>query len=184
MRPVRRDEIVDYVTYNDHRPQIRAAALAAKKLRRYEFGALCFLFENAETVRYQVQEMMRVERIVRESAIQHELDTYNELIGGPGELKCSLLIGLPDEATRAEKLSQWMDLLGTLYVVVDGAKVRPTWDERQVGDTRLSSVQYLTFAVGDSAPTAIGCDHADPTVAGELALSDEQRAALALDLER
>jgi len=182
MRPVRRDEIVDYVTYNDHRPQIRAAALAAKKLRRFEVGALCFLFENTETVRYQVQEMMRVEQIVREAAIQHELDTYNELIGAAGELKCSLLIGLPDEATRAEKLGQWLDLLGTLYVVVDGKKVRPTWDDRQVGETRLSSVQYLTFSVGGSAPTAIGCDHADALVAGELALSAEQQAALAADL--
>jgi len=182
MRPVRRDEIVDYVTYIDRRDTVRSSALAAKKLRRYSVGsALCLLFENPETVRYQVQEMMRVEQIVREAAIQHELDTYNELIGAPGELRCTLLIGLPNEQIRDEKLREWLDLLPTLYVVVDGQRVRPTWDPRQVGEDRLSSVQYLTFAT-PSVPTAIGCDHADPFVAGEYPLTDAERAALAADL--
>jgi hypothetical protein len=61
--------------------------------------------------------------------------------------------------------------------------VRPTYDERQVGEERVSSVQYLKFAVGERAPVAIGCDHADPVLHHETTLSDAQEAALQKDLE-
>jgi len=83
MRQVRRDELVDYATWAEEAlPMERPVILAMKKRRRVHVGPkLTFLFENADTVRYQVQEMMRVERMVKESAIQHELDTYNELLG-------------------------------------------------------------------------------------------------------
>ncbi len=184
MRPVDRSDIIDYVTYGDRRDAIRDSALAAKRVRRYQVGAvLCFLFENRETVRYQVQEMMRTERIVREDDILHEIRTYNELLGGDGELGCTLLIGIPDEAARAERLPKWIGLNDTLYMLrPDGAKVRPRYDARQVGRGRLSSVQYLHFDVGGATPVAIGCDHPDPELRGELTFSDEQRAALAADL--
>lgn len=185
MRPITRSEIVDYMTYNDGRAEFRAAVLASKRLRRFEAGAhLCLMFENRQSVRYQVQEMMRVERIVREADIAHELETYNELLGGPGELRVTLLIGIEDEALRDELLPQWLDLNGTLYAELpDGTKVRPTWDERQVGKTRLSAVQYLSFRIGPLAPVAVGCDHADPRVAGEHRLSEDERAALQADLD-
>ena len=65
----------------------------------------------------------------------------------------------------------------------DGTKVRPTYDERQVGDERVSSVQYLKFAVGETAPVAIGCDHADPELHHETNLNGPQRAALQKDLD-
>ncbi|MCA9797682.1 MAG: DUF3501 family protein, partial [Candidatus Eremiobacteraeota bacterium] len=150
MRPVQRSEILDYVTYTDGREALRAAVLAAKRPRRLHVGRyLTFLFENRDTVRYQVQEMMRVEHLVREADIQHELDTYNELLGGPGELGCTLLIEIDDASGRGEKLVAWQGLNGHLYLeLADGTRVRPTWDERQVGDDRLSSVQYLKFDVG------------------------------------
>ena len=87
---VRRDEILDYVTYGERRTEIREAAMAAKELRRVIVGdVLTFLFENHETVRYQVLEMVRTERLVRESDIQHELHTYNELLGAAGRLGCA-----------------------------------------------------------------------------------------------
>ena len=101
MKPVERSEILDYVTYSERRPQIRSSAMEAKEKRRVLVGEVfTFLFENQETVRYQVQEMMRVERIVKETDIAHELQTYNELLGGEGELGCTLLIGIDDEAER------------------------------------------------------------------------------------
>ena len=85
MRPVQRSEILDYVTYTDGREALRAAVLAAKRPRRLHVGRyLTFLFENRDTVRYQVQEMMRTERIVKEADIRHELETYNELLGDDG----------------------------------------------------------------------------------------------------
>ncbi len=182
MKPVQRNELLDYVTYTEKRDDLRPAALAAKAPRRIGVGEfLVFLFENRDTVRYQVQEMMRVEQIVKETDIQHELDTYNELLGGPGELGCTLLIGIDDEAQRAEKLAAWLELPHNLYAKLpDGTLVRPVFDERQVGETRLSSVQYLRFPVGGVTPVALGADL--PALTVEVALTAEQSAALAADL--
>jgi hypothetical protein len=182
MNPVERSEIVDYQTYEDGRDAFRAEVLATKAPRRIHVGEhLTFLFENATTVRYQVQEMMRAEQIVREADIQHELATYNELLGGPGELGCTLLIELEDEAQRSEKLAAWRDLPRHLYALLDdGERVGASFDERQVGERRLSSVQYLKFRVNGRAPVALGVDH--PALKVETRLDDAQRAALAADL--
>jgi hypothetical protein len=183
MKPVPRSEILDHVTYGERREQLRPLAMQAKDARRVVLagGTLTFLFENRDTVRYQVQEMVRAEQIVKEADILHELATYNELLGGPGELGCTLLIGIDDEAERARKLGQWLALPRHVYLErADGSRVRATFDPRQVGEERLSSVQYLKFAVGTEAPVAIGVDL--PELSVHQALSDAQRRALADDL--
>ena len=96
-RAVRREEILDLETYERQRAEIRRRMLAIKGPRRVHLGAaLTFLFENADTVRYQVQEMLRVERRSREEDVRHELATYNELLGPPGGLGCTLLIEIDD----------------------------------------------------------------------------------------
>ena len=183
MDAIRRDELTDYQTYADNRDQTRPVAMAAKALRRVRVGEyLTFLFENRDTIRYQVQEMMRVERIVREADILHELSTYNELLGADGKLCATLLVEIDDPAARDDKLQSWLSLNETLYgELPDGTKVRPTYDPRQVGETRLSSVQYLTFDFGGAAPVAIGCEH--PDIATETVLTDAVRAALQSDLD-
>lgn len=182
MQRVQRDSLLDYVTYEEQRDERRARILAVKAPRRIHVGGvLTFLFENTETIRYQVQEMMRAERIVREADIQHELTTYNELLGGPGELGCTLLIELDDAAARDEKLRAWLGLPEHLYVEVEGGqRVRAVFDPRQIGEQRLSSVQYLKFPLGGRAPLAVGADHPDLSV--ETRLDAEQRAALQEDL--
>jgi hypothetical protein len=182
MRPVLREEIVDYQTWEEKREEERAAIMKHKDARRIHVGdALTFLFETRDTVRYQVQEMMRTEQIVREKDIQHEIETYNELLGGPGELGCTLLIELDDPAERDRKLREWKDLPRHLYVRVEGGeKVPASYDTRQVGDERLSSVQYLKFATAGLVPTAIGVDH--PALGVEAELTPAQKQALASDL--
>ena len=184
MRPVERAEIVDWQTWTDLREAQRPRVLEAKRVRRVPIGSfLTLLFENRDTVRYQVQEMMRVERIVRERDIQHELGTYNELLGGDGELGTTLLIGIEDADARDGLLRRWIGLQERVYVVLPGGeRVRPTWDPRQVGTDRISSVQYLRFATGGVAPIAVGCDFDDPQVCLEVSLNPEQIAALAEDL--
>ena len=185
MTLVNREEILDYATYTDHRPTIRPAMLEAKRVRRVSIGAyLTLLFENHDTVLYQIQEMMRIERIVRERDIQHELDTYNELLGGPGELGATLLIGIDDETKRDDCLRRWLVLLPTLYAELeDGTRVAPTWDPRQMGEDRLSSVQYLKFNTQGATPVKFGSSFDDPEVYGSVTLSEEQHAALAADLQ-
>lgn len=183
-RPVQRDELVDYVTYaSEIRPTYRKRMVEeVKPVRRIHLGEhVTFLFENHDTVLYQVQEMMRVETIVRESDIQHELTTYNELLGKPGELGCTMLIEIDDEAQRAVKLAAWLPLVSHLYAELeDGTRKAAQFDERQVGDDRLSSVQYLTFPVGGACPVAIGCSFELYDV--RHALTAAELAALTSDL--
>ncbi len=182
MRPVRRDEIMDLAAYEPSRPEIRAGIIEAKRRRRVHVaGVLTFLFENTATMRYQVQEMVRAERMTKEPDILHELETYNALLGGAGELGCSLLIEIPDAADRDRKLREWIDLPPHLYLKLeDGTKVWARFDPRQVGTDRLSSVQYLKFDVGGRVPVAVGS--ALPALPAETPLDEEQRAALAADL--
>jgi hypothetical protein len=158
MRPVERREIVDYATYEDGREGFRAQVMAAKAPRRVHVGEhFTLLFENRLTVRYQIQEMIRAERIVREAAIQHEIDTYNEILGGPGALGCTLLIEIEDAALRTRKLREWRALPEHVYLALgDGTRVRARFDERQRGEERLSAVQYLAFDVRGQVPVAAG----------------------------
>jgi len=182
MKPVSRNEILDYQTYEDARAAYRQSVLALKEPRRVHVGPhFTFLFENHETVRYQIQEMMRVERIVREADIQHEIATYNDLLGGVGQLGCTLLIEIDDERERAVKLAAWRELPRHLYARLEGGeKVRPEFDPRQVGDKRLSSVQYLKFDTGGRVPVALGSDL--PGAEHETTLGAAQRRALEADL--
>jgi hypothetical protein len=182
MRPVGRDEIVDYATYEERREALRRAVLAAKDARRVHFGAhFTLLFENRLTVRYQIQEMMRVERIVREADVQHEIDTYNELLGGPGELGCTLLIEIDDPAERSAKLSAWHGLPTHIYLgLPDGRRVYAAMDARQEDERRISAVHYLKFALGGAVPVAAGLDY--PGLEAEVPLDARQRAALHEDL--
>jgi len=182
MNNVVRSEIIDYVTYEEERNQFRSEVIALKRPRRIHVGDhLTFLFENKTTIRYQVQEMMRTEKIVKETDILHELQTYNELLGAPGELGCTLLIEIDDEAKRNEKLRSWLKLIHHLYMEVEGGdRVRATFDERQVGDDRLSSVQYLKFNLDGRKPVAMGADLAELTV--HSSLSEAEVKALCEDL--
>ena len=186
---VQRGEIVDWQTYADDRDAQRAAVMEVKEPRRIHLGEhLTFLFENHDTIRYQVQEIMRAERIVRESAIVEEVDTYNAMLGGSGQLGCALLIEIEDEAARRPLLEAWLGLQECLYLEFPEADGRSrsyaSFDPSQVGRGRLSAVQYLLFdlPVGafDAGPVRVGCDF--PALTLTVDLDDAQRAALAADL--
>lgn len=182
MRPVKREEILDPAAYDRVRAEVRPAVMEAKRRRRVHVGGvLTFLFENTATARYQVQEMVRAERITRDEDVRHELETYNELLGGKGELGVSLLIEIPDPAERDVKLREWLALPAHLYLRTPGGeKIRAKFDPRQVGTDRLSSVQYLKFDVRGEVPVAAGSDL--PGFEVEVALEAEQREALRADL--
>ncbi len=182
MKAVTREEIIDYVTYEEGRDKFRDQVLEAKLPRRIHVGQyLTLLFENHLTVQYQVQEMIRAERIVKEADIRHEIDTYNELLGTNGELGCTLLIEIDDPQVRNVKLREWWQLPEKIYVVLeDGSRVWATFDERQRGGDRVSSVQFLKFNTQGQVPVALGVDLS--TLNTETRLTDAQRAALKEDL--
>ena len=103
------------------------------------------------------------------------------MLGDEGELGCTLLIEIDDPLKRDLALRKWLKLPEYLYLLLeDGTTARAVFDERQVGDDRLSSVQYLKFRCGTSAPKAIGIDM--PDLNYEVNLSDEQAEALRKDL--
>ena len=182
MERVTRQEIMDYVTYEEQRDKFRKKIMKIKELRRINVGGvLSFLFENTDTVRYQIQEMIRVERIVKETDILHEIKTYNELLGDSGELGCTLLIEIDDPDERDEKLTQWLELPKHLYLSLeDETRIMVSFDERQIGDARLSSVQYIKFNTGGKTPVAIGSDL--PLLKAETTLTADQKKALTEDL--
>jgi len=182
VKPVERTEIIDYVTYEERRDATRDEVMAAKALRRVHIGEyLTLLFENHLTMRYQIQEMVRVERLVKEADIQHEIDTYNEVLGAQGEFGCTLLIEIDDPAVRNVKLKEWWQLPEKIYLLLeDGTRVSATFDERQRGDDRVSSVQYMKFNTGGRVPVAVGVDL--PGLQTETRLTDEPREALRKDL--
>ena len=182
MKPVERNEIIDYVTYEEQRDAYRKKVMEAKAPRRVHIGEyLTLLFENHLTMQYQIQEMVRTERMVKEADIQHEIDTYNELLGAEGELGCTLLIEIDDPAIRNVKLKEWWHLPERLYLLLeDGTRVRASFDERQRGGERLSSVQYMKFNTGGRVPVAAGVDL--PELQAETKLTEEQREALREDL--
>jgi hypothetical protein len=182
MARVERSDILDFLTYGERRDAIRASAMAAKALRRVHLGEnLTFLFENVETIRYQVLEMVRVEQMVRESDIRHELDTYNAVLGEAGDLGCTLLIEIPDERLRADLLRRWRDLPDHIYMVfTDGSRAKARFDPAQMSEDKLSSVQFLQFPAGGRIPARVGVDL--PGLSLETALDPSVQAALAADM--
>ena len=183
MRKVSREEIVDYQTYGDRREETRTAVMAIKRPRRIHVGeVLTFLFENADTIRYQIQEILRAERIARESDILAEIDTYNSMLGEDGELGCCLLIEIDDKQEREERLRLWVDLPQHLYLrCADGTRIRPIVGSGQADEGKISSVQYLKFPVGERIPVAVGSDL--PALTVETVLDSEQQQALLADLK-
>jgi hypothetical protein len=182
MRKVQRSELLDFVTYGERRDAIRASAMAAKDLRRVHLGEhLTFLFENPETTRYQILEMIRSEQMVRESDIQHELDTYNALLGGDGELGATLLIEIDDEKKRPELLRQWRDLPRRIAMTFeDGTASFASVDEDQFNEEKASSVQFLKFKADGRTPKGMKVDH--PGYRAEVLFTAAQRNALVGDL--
>ena len=182
MPKVQRADILDYQTYSEQRDRIRTEAMAAKAVRRVHLGEyLTFLFENRTTIRYQILEMVRAEQIVKETQIQHELDTYNAVLGDDGELGCTLLIEIRDEAERAILLRRWRNLPGHIFLTfTDGTREAARFDEEQMSDEKLSSVQFLKFAVEGRIPMGLMTDL--PELETDTVLSAETRTALLTDL--
>ncbi|TNF30955.1 MAG: DUF3501 family protein [Deltaproteobacteria bacterium] len=183
MRKVARADIADWQAYSVRRPEVRRHLLEeVRPPRRVHVGEhLTLLFENRETVAYQVQELVRAERLEREADIQQELDTFNARLGDDGVLGFTLVIEIADPDERARLLAAWTLLLTHLYAHFDdGARAYATPDPRQVGAGPLATVHVMKLDTGGRTPVAIGSDWEGHRV--EALLSEAQRAALAADL--
>jgi hypothetical protein len=193
MPRIARDSLLTLEAYARTRNDFRAKVLAHKKSRTVHLGEhLTFLFEDEFTVRYQIQEMLRVEKTFEESGIRDELDAYNPLVPDGSNWKATLLIEYEDVDARRAALEILKSIEDRVWVQVQGhARVYAIADEdlERENETKTSSVHFVRFelvpdmiaALKHGAALAIGADH--PAYAATLSPVPEAiRASLVSDL--
>ena len=190
-RSLRAVDLMGLEVYARARPEFRARVLAHKLPRRIAIGAhATACFEDRLTVQYQIQEMLRIERIFEADGIQAELDAYNPLIPDGGNLKATLLIEYPDAVERAAALVRLRGLESRCWIELGGRRVAAIADEdlERENDQKTSAVHFLRFELGAglraafmAGPVVIGIDH--PAYNHATALAPASLAALAADLD-
>ncbi|MFO1169080.1 MAG: DUF3501 family protein [Rhodoblastus sp.] len=189
---LRHEDLFSLEKYARERPAFRAKVMAHKKLRLVELGKHASLhFEDALTMQYQVQEMLRLERIFEPELIQEELDVYNPLIPDGCNWKATFMVEYPDVEERKRQLAKLIGVETAVWVqVADFARVHPVANEdldRQTED-KTSAVHFLRFeltpdmaaAAKAGAAIRMGVDH--PHYQADLTLAPQVRDALAADL--
>ena len=151
-------DIANLHEYELERPDFRSRVIALKSRRRVALGPLMTLvFENRDTVRFQIQEMLRVERIVQPDKVQHEVDVYNELLPGPGEVAATLFIEITEQPRIQEILDGFigLDEPGHLALTVGGRRFPALFAPGQSREDRISAVHYIRFPLGEEGRGAL-----------------------------
>jgi Protein of unknown function (DUF3501) len=187
------DDIVDLRAYERERDDFRRHIIDLKRCRRIELGPIMsIVFENTDTMRWQIQEMARAEKMLRDEQIANEVATYNELIPDAGELSATLLLELTSEVAVREWLPRLVGIERHVRLVLpDGTSISGrSSDEdeaRLTRDDTTPAVHFLKFRFAHeeiemfaSGPAHIVVDH--PEYDQDVALTVEQHAALAADL--
>ena len=190
---IRKESLLTLEAYAKARPQMRAEVIAHKKRRLVQLGEhVSLLFEDETTLRYQVQEMLRIEKIFEEEGIQDEIDVYNALVPDGSNFKATMLIEYKNEVERRAALAKLIGIEDRIFIQVEGQeRVYAIADEdldREDAD-KTSAVHFVRFeltppmkaALKHGAQMMVGCDHPNyPMHVGELA--QETLAALVADL--
>ncbi|HEY5077263.1 MAG TPA: DUF3501 family protein [Acidimicrobiia bacterium] len=193
MRKLTVDDIVDMRAYEREREELRRGIIDLKRIRRIALGSIMtMVFENTVTMRWQVQEMARAERMLTDDQIAHEVDTYNQLIPDAGELSATLMIELTSEPALREWLPRLVGIEHHVAVVLaDGTRVvgaSSAEDEmRLTRDDITAAVHFLRFhfTASDvemfaSGPVHVVVDH--PEYDQDVMLTPDQHAELLSDL--
>jgi hypothetical protein len=192
MKPVQRNEVLGIADYETIRDRFRGRVIEEKRARRVLVGdRVSAVFENHDTVLLQIQEMLRTERISREAAIQHEIDTYNAHIPGKDELFATVMIEIGDKEEREAFLTQARGFERHVALRVGGERIPAGWEKSRELEDRASAVNYLRFALTPAAAShlrekkreaqlALVIDH--PVYRAEAAFSPAMAASLADDL--
>jgi hypothetical protein len=194
MARITRDSLLTLEAYARERPQFRSKVIAHKRNRTLGIGPnVTVVFEDELTMRYQVQEMLRAERIFEPEGIQNELDAYNPLVPDGSNWKCTMLIEYPEIAERRRMLPKLIGIEDRVWVRVEGCKqVFAIADEDmdRENEVKTSSVHFLRFELDEDmkkklrsgAGLAVGVDH--PEYKHEIAeVNDSVRSSLLKDLQ-
>lgn len=192
-RPIEPGELLSLQEYDARREEIRASIITLKNLRRVECGPwISLVFEDRRTVVYQIQEMLRVERITKPEAIRHEIETFSDLMPKPGELSATLFIEIPDPVQRQAALAELFGIEKHVRLrsgkfassAVDKRPIDPRFER-----PRASAVFYLGFPFGDGAreaflsgPEDVWVEISHPRYKHCAALAPETRKSLSNDL--
>ena len=186
-------DVLDFFEYEKVRAEVRGRVIDLKRVRRVPVGQhLSFVFENRDTVLFQIQEMCRVERITDDARIQDEIDVYNALLPGPGELSATLFIEITDKAQIQPVLDRFMGIDAGPTVWIQVGKDFAVRGEFEAGHSdeekgKLSAVHFVRFAFPPEAvrafadsPVHLVVDHA--AVRARVELPAETKAQLLEDL--
>jgi hypothetical protein len=194
MHEIARDSLLSLEAYARQRNEFRAKVIAHKKERTVHLGAhVTLIFEDQLTMRYQIQEMLRIERIFEEQGIKDELDAYNPLIPDGRNFKATMMIEYADAEERKQALSKLKGIEDRVWVQVEGcARIHAIADEdlERENEEKTSAVHFLRFELNDEmaralkygVDLALGVDH--PNYRAEVsAVAAGVRASLAQDLD-
>jgi len=193
MHKLSREDLFSLERYASERPDFRARVIAHKKSRKIALGDnISLLFEDRLTVHYQIQEMLRIERIFETAGIQDELDAYNPLIPDGSNLKATMLIEYPDAGMRAERLAQLAGIEHRIYAEVDGQPrlfAHSDEDMERSNEDKTSAVHFLRFefaaaaiaALRDGAELHLGIE--DPRLPARSTITADSRKALLQDFD-
>ena len=192
MKKIEISDIMSIEEYERVRPDFRERLFAIKAARRVSVGPyFTFLFENRDTMHYQIQEMIRVENIKNAEGVAHEVKTYNNLLPDQFEFTATLLIEISDENARNFKLKELLGVQDHVFLVLeDGARIPATFDEEQYNEVKVSSVQYIRFSLGpENAESFLKSEKAElevthPAYGYRQTLSRDQHQALVEDLRQ
>ena len=194
MKKLTREDLFSLEKYAEERDDFRTAVLRHKRDRRVELGTNAALyFEDRMTMQYQVQEMLRIEKIFEAAGINEELEAYNPLIPDGSNWKATFMVEFPEEEERRAMLKQLVGIEDCVYVQV-GDLERSTAiadeDMDRADADKTSAVHFLRFELSDEqvaalkggAPLAAGIDH--PSYQTEISpLADNIRESLLVDLD-
>ena len=190
MQPLTLADIRPPAAYERVRADARRRVIEVKRDRRVVLGDLMSLvFENRDTVRGVVEELLRAERIEEPERIREELDVFNELIPGERELCATLFIEITDPAELTARLNDLRGIEASVHLEVGGERVEQWHEPGRSRDDRTSSVHYLRFRLGEDrrgaflsgeVEVAVAVDH--PACTARTVLDERQRLALSADL--
>jgi len=146
------DDIVGLDAYEKVREDFRRRIIELKKKRRVAVGQqVSLVFENRDTVIFQIQEMLRAERITDLDKIREEIATYNELIPEAGELSATLFLEIEDQDRLREQLLKFLGIDEAVFLKVGGRSIRACFEEGRSKEDKISAVQYVRFPLDEEA---------------------------------
>ncbi len=146
MKKVTLDDILGFSAYEKVRQEYRQGIIEKKQHRRVSVGdQISFVFENRDTVMFQIQEMLRAERITDLDKIREEIEVYNELIPDSSELSATMYLEIEDQTHLREELLKFLGIDKAVCLKVDGQSVRGRFEEGRSKEDKISAVQYVRF---------------------------------------